>query len=94
MEGNSALNRMREGVKGADERDKNQRTSPFPQTPSIDPSLGVAVCVCGIDPRYATVIGLRVASAQGTTGTDSRWHTHTQFTTQLISFPLFSQSCV
>ena len=39
--------------------------------------MRVCASLGGIDPRHATVIGLGVASAQGTTGTDSRWHTET-----------------
>lgn len=62
---------------------KNLLFSPSPPTqkkPSLHRSLaqGGSVCVwvpvCDIDPRHATVIGLREASTQETTGTDSRWH--------------------
>lgn len=45
--------------------------SPF--APPLIPFLCVCVCLYDIDPHHATVTGLRVASAQGTTGTDSRW---------------------
>lgn len=61
----------------------------LPPLPKLPPSIphsgwqcvrlvGVCVPVCDIDPRHATVIGLRVASAQETTGTDSRWHREAQ----------------
>lgn len=48
---------------------------PSPFAPPLIPFLCVCVCMflCDIDPHHATVTGLRAASTQGTTRTDSRW---------------------